>query len=417
MWITTYVSGTCRTDRLGEPMTHSFNSMPVTSGARRSEDDSGRTKEVPVLRTRIAAVLTAALAFTAACSAEDTTISDSDIDKDGLAIAQDAVDKNSEAPQSLGLEEKLGALPTGKTVYEIEFPGPVGQVVGDSVDAACERLGCDVTRVPMGLDPASQAAAWDRAVRDRPDVVVSAGVTTALVGPQMRELRELGVKVVVFISDGVEGSDVDVNLAGPDRMGADGVLQADWIAADSGGKAHVLAIDFPDLPYTEPWTAAVKDEVGETCPSCTVAVEHYGFAVAEQFPGRVVSFLQQHPEVNYIAMTYGDQVVGLPQALSAAGLDDQVTIVGRAGTSVNYELIANDGPQKADIGFPVRLFSWGLVDTAARLLAGQDASAPYRNITQVLTNDTITFDPANTPSWAGVGDFEQQFEESWGVSQ
>jgi ribose transport system substrate-binding protein len=364
--------------------------------------------------TSLAAI--ASLAMTAACSSSASPGSGKEVDETALSAATAAVKQASAAPTTLGLTDQLAQLPTGKKIYEIEFPGPVGQVVGDSVEAACKSLGCEVTRVPMGLDPAAQTAAWDRAVRDKPDAVVSAGVATALVGKQMRQLRDEGVKVVVFVSDAKAGEDVDANLAGPDRMAADGRLQADWIADDSEGKAHVLAVDFPDLPYVQPWADAVKSELEKTCTACTVGVEHYGFAIAKQFPSRVVSYLQQHPDVNYIALTYGDQAVGLPQALSAAGLSQKVRIIGRAGTSLNFQIIKDGGPQKADVGFPVRLFSWGLIDTAARLLAGQDASAPYAGITQILTGDTMDFEPADNPSWFGVPDFESQFEQSWGTT-
>jgi len=368
-------------------------------------------------RLTAAAIAAAGLSLTAACSSgTSSSAADGKVDKDALARATATVDKYSQAPTTLGLRETLKSMPTGKKIYEIEFPGPVGQVLGDSVVAACKQLGCEVTRVPMGLDPASQSAAWDRAVRDKPDAVVSAGVTTALVGKQMHQLRADGVKVAVFVSDAVVGTDVDANLAGPDRMAADGRLQADWIASDSRGQAKVLAIDFPDLPYVQPWADAVKNELAKTCPACNMAVEHYGFAIAKQFPGRVVSYLQQHPEVNYIALTYGDQAVGLPQALKAAGLDNKVKLVGRAGTSLNFQIIKDGGPQKVDIGFPVRLFSWGLIDTAARLLAGQDASAPYANITQIITAKNMDFEPKETPSWFGVEDFEKQFEKSWDTS-
>jgi hypothetical protein len=64
----------------------------------------------------------------------------------------------------------------------------------------------------------------------------------------------------------------------------------------------------------------------------------------------------------------------------------------------------------------VQMFSWGLVDAAARLLAGQDASVPYAQLTQVLTYATIIFDVKSTPSWYGVKDFQHEFETSWGVS-
>jgi ribose transport system substrate-binding protein len=365
-----------------------------------------------------AAVAVVALAAVSACgSSNSASSSGAAVDAGAPKRATDAVASKTAAPTSLGLTEALGTKPTGKKIYEIEFPGPVGQVVGDSVVAACKQLGCIVTRIPMGADPASQAAAWDRAVRDKPEAVVSAGVTTAVVGKQMRQLRKDGVKVAVFISDGKTGTDVDVNLAGPDRMAFDGTLQADWIAADSKGKANVLAYDFPDLPYTNPWGSAVRSELKKTCPSCTVNVDHYGFAIAKQFPSRVVSYLQQHPETNYIALTYGDEMVGLPQALSAAGLANKVKIVGRAGTSLNYQIIKDGGPQKADVGFPVQLFSWGLVDATARLLGGQKATVPFAKLTQVLTAKTITFEPKNTPSWAGVEDFKSQFEKSWGVTK
>jgi ribose transport system substrate-binding protein len=371
------------------------------------------------------ALLMATLACLAACSSSGgthastpaTIASSQGSSAAGLAEARAAVTTYLKAPTSLGLTETLKAKPTGKRIYEIEFPGPVGQVVGDAVVAACKELGCVVTRVPMGSDPASQTAAWQRAVRDKPDAVVSAGVAKAVVGTQMHQLRAEGVKVVVFVSDAVPGVDVDVNLAGDARLTADGKLQADWITADSAGKADVIAYDFPDLAYIGSWAGGVRSELTKTCPSCKFDVQHYGFAIASNFPSRVVSYLQAHPKVNYIALSYGDEMFGLQQALSSAGLANRVKIVGRAGTSLNFQLIKDGSSQKADIGFPVQLFSWGLVDTAARLLAGQDANAPYAQITQILAPSSISFDPKNTPSWYGVADFTAEFAKSWGAAE
>ncbi|WP_457112070.1 sugar ABC transporter substrate-binding protein [Marmoricola sp. URHA0025 HA25] len=357
----------------------------------------------------------AALVTCGACSSDTSSGGGGRVDSAGLATAQRSVDASLKAPTSLGITEALRELPTGKRVYELEFPGPIGKGAGDAVEAACKQLGCELTRVPMGADPASQAAAWDRAVRDKPDAVVSAGVTTSVVGKQMRQLMNEGVKVAVYISDAKSGVDVDVNLAGSDRMATDGKLQADWIATDSKGKATVVAYDFPDLPYTKPWGSSVKNRLKETCPSCSVDVQHYGLAIAKEFPSRVVSYLQQHPDINYIALCYGDQIVGLPATLKAAGLADKVKIVGRAGTSINYQNIKDGGPQKADVGFPVQLYAWGTVDTVARLLAGQEPQSPYTKLTQLITKDTLTFDPASTPSWPGVADYQAQFEASWGT--
>lgn len=360
-------------------------------------------------------LLTSAMLVALSACAEEAGGNGAAVDEEGVKTAAATVEELSVQPMSLGLEEALKELPTGKVIYELEFPGPVGQVVGDAVVEACDALGCKVVRVPMGSDPAATTAAWDRTVRDKPDAVVSAGVTTALVGSQMKELRGLGIPVVVYASEAEVGVEADASFGGTDRLAKDGALQADWIIADSDGKAKILAIDFPDLGFVKPWADGFKDEISRLCPACEVETENYGFAIAEQFPSRVVSFLQQNPDVTYIALTYGDQYIGLEQALRAAGFADKVKIVGRGGTALNFQSIVDGGPQKVDIGYPFGLFSWGLVDSAARLLAGQEAPAPYDSITQVLTRDTIAFNPAEVPAWLGVDDYKEQFEKSWGV--
>ena len=363
-------------------------------------------------------IVLASLALIAlpACSSSEGGTSDTKVDESGVKAAQKIVTDLSGEPTSLGLKEKLNKLPTGKVIYELEFPGPIGQVVGDNVVEACKALGCKVVRVPFGTDPATVQAAWDRAIADKPDAVVTSGVTSSTVGAKMKKLRDEGVPVVALAGDVKVGVEADVAFGGTERYATDGAHQADWIVADSKGSANILAIDFPDFTQAAGWKKALTAETAKTCPSCKVSTLSYGFAIAKQFPGRLVSYLQQHPDINYIAMVYGDQYVGVQQALSAADLSNKVKIITRAGTALNFRSILDGGPQKADVGNPIELFSWGLVDAAARLLAGQDAPAPYEGITQFLTKDTITFDPATTPSWLGVKDYKDEVKKSWGVN-
>ena len=130
-------------------------------------------------------------------------------DQAGVAAAKAALQSISADPTSVGLTETLNERPVGKRIYEMEFPGPPRRIHRGRRRGGLqgELFGCIVTRIPIGNDPASEVAAWKRAVRDKPDAVVSGGTEADIVGTQIKQLRAEGVPVVSFISDTVAGTE------------------------------------------------------------------------------------------------------------------------------------------------------------------------------------------------------------------
>ncbi len=132
-------------------------------------------------------------------------------------------------------------------------------------------------------------------------------------------------------------------------------------------------------------------------------------------PSQIVSYLQSHPEVKYISLQFGDFAIGVPQALKAAGLTD-VKITSQASSKAQYDDIEAGGSQFADIPVPFPYLSYVAVDSAARLILGQEVTAEQA-ATPLSVMEKDNLDLSDGGYWPGVEGYKAQFEELWSANQ
>lgn len=379
----------------------------------------------------IAALVCVAAIAVSACgsSSEDSTSSGTSSGGDGVSAgveqAEEIVAQYSQPPTDLGVTEPLGKVPKGSTVWYLPCPTPACQASQKGLEEAADVMGVSVHIQPQGATPSSTQSAWDTtaAASPPPDAVHFGGTDVSVVAKQLKELAADGVPTVASgsallnnPSGGTDNPDVTFDLLPLDEWAQRvGRLMADWTVADSQGDAHILYANLPDFVVFKNMYAAYNGEYKKLCPGCAdVKLMISSFEdIGTTLPGKIVSEIQRDPAINYVITPLGDQALGVPQALKAAGITG-VNIVSQAGTKANMEYIAN-GEQAVDVETNNQYLGWKAMDIMARLINGESTSPDLPPIpTQFLTKETLQLNPSTGE--AELPGYQDKFKQLWGVS-
>lgn len=361
-------------------------------------------------------VLVAAVVATVAGTT--ATVSASGASQKALDKAEKTVKKYSKEPTSIGLTQPLSSLPQGKRVYYMAGPEPVAQTIGRFIEEAAPKLGVEVTRVDAGLTPEDIGKAFDRAVAEKPDGVLVTAIPASLYRNQLAELKAADIPVVVWtVNDTPQNTPgITANIAGPRYFKRFGVVMADWIAVEDGGEASDIAyFNVPDFPALQPQEKAFRKELKKVCPKCGYESQNVQAAdIATKIPGQIVSYLQRSPDTKWVVLGFGDLGIGVPEAIRAAGLQDQVKIVSDAGGKIGYQYIRDGNVQVMDVGAALPMFGYKSLDALARAMVGDDPAVDDAQLLpiQILTKANINSFDIQQP-WPGVADYAEQFEKLW----
>lgn len=378
-----------------------------------------------LLRRILLPLVAGSVLLTAACGgntgggATDAPAADSAAVAAGLERAKANIADYTKPLTEIGLTEPLKQLPTGKRVYVLYSKSiPTQAYQGDEFVKAATLLGMQATAVDVGDTADDFQGAFNRAVDDKPDAVAVLQTDISKFKRQFDQLKAAGIPVVLAGAEDKTAEGV-TNVFSSADIGVKSSALADWVIADSEGKANVAVFGTPEASTWPPTEQAIKKQFADNCPGCTYDyVKVLNSELATALPGKIVSYLQTHPKVNYLYFYFSDMLNGVPEALRNAGLDEQVKAVSQGGAQPAFKRISDDSVQVADMGYPLRTIQWVAADTIARQLTGQDDSAnkKWKPGGQVITKDAITWDVAAEKYWPEIPDGESQFRKLWGVN-
>jgi ribose transport system substrate-binding protein len=329
-----------------------------------------------------------------------------------VQAAAAAIAPYERTPTSIGQTQPLTRRPTGKVFDFIDDGTPFDQQLLAGVREATSAIGARLQVVQQqGDTPQAIQVAWNQVVAHPPDAVMTGGDPTVLYHRQLATLHSEHVPVIAFFTN--EDPLLAANIYGPPQYKQLGMLEADYIIAKSGGKAHVLVLAVPEISGLQGTVTAMLAQFKAACSSCTAAaVDTQLTDIGKNDPTRVVSYVQQNPSTNWIVFVDADEQIGVPEALAGAGVHG-IDMMSGAGGKVNYAYIKS-GVSTVDASQPASFSGWALVDAAGRVLAGQPANASLFPM-QFLTKQDLTFNIDQ--DWPDVPNFRQKFEALWGVGK
>jgi ribose transport system substrate-binding protein len=273
---------------------------------------------------------------------------------------------------------------------------------------ATKALGWKVDIVDGKGNPSVWNSAMRNAIASHVDGIVLSAVPPKILGDAIQKANAAHIPVVTIFepfnkTDGVYGH---VTVDNKDM----GRRLADWVIADSKGKAHVVVNTDNEYQELDDRVAGFKAELAK-CSSCKVVatVPSTLASLATDLPHATIAAVQAHPDANYVVANTDNHAVFITQGLRQAGKLGPIKVASYDGNTPNYDLI-RQGQQSVVQAEPYEFYGWLAADLLIRAFAGepgQDHLSPSR----MLVKDNI----GSSGMWNLDFDWKGQFEKLWGI--
>jgi ABC-type sugar transport system substrate-binding protein len=332
----------------------------------------------------------------------------------GVATAQKQLASYEDPSQTISLPALSAKPPAGKTIDFVGCPVASCLEIQQAAQAAAKAVGWTVHVYNGGLSPASFVSAMNDVVQSPGDAVLGIGILpNSAISSQLAALKAKHVPWVAVASPSPVGDDMIANFSSSPEIALSGKVMADWIIADSQGKANVAYFWDPTLTQHLPAKNAFLAETGKLCPGCQVSVQTTSFStgIGTTDPAQIVSYLQRNPDTNYIVIGIGDATAGVPEALAAAGLAGKVKIVTRLADTINFKDIQS-GTETMGVTEETFEIGWRMIDALARDFLGDSiacCTTPIGTV-HVITKADL---PASLSLPYSVPGYQQFFLKAW----
>jgi len=378
-------------------------------------------------RTSLALVGVALVALFAAGCSEGTA--------DGDSAVQDATSDTAKEALEAAFTGTTGTTPTTPTTPK---PGvnlwvvSCGQQVpscatpaGAAVEAA-ELVGWTAKTCDGQLNPDGWGNCVRQATSAGADVIIPIGIDCPAIQQPFEEAKKAGVAVI-----GGGGADCDSvggeklwaserlqleGLSVKDYWAQAGATAANYLIGSTDGAAKVLEVQFTD-PLWGPWLSEGFNTQLATCEDCevvdTLELANNDF-VSGTATDKFASALQKATDANAVYVPVGGWMpTGFAQAVVASGRQADLVVASGFGDAANMELVRADGGQNGVLGYATEWGAWGSVDTAIRVMNGEEPVVEGDGFQMVDADNNL---PAEGEDYQGNVDFKSDYKALWGVS-
>ncbi len=383
-----------------------------------------KRKFVALVILAASALLLTACTSTAATSATKSaaaTTSAAD-----LSYAASRVSSYSTLPKTEPVGTAFDAsVDKGKTVWYIPLVATVApiQAIAVNLKRALATEGvkmqeCDGNGTVVGWNGCIQ-----QAVAQKPGAIVLESINPSLVSASIASAKAAGIPVLIDTATDSTSTwypAATAQVSYDYTLGAQ--LVADWIIADSKGKAHVLVIDTNDLSLK---TAVTKNgyehEFATRCPGCDVTVDSVTSSAdwGTMVTPLVTSALTKDPSIDYVVAEYDPEVPGAITALAQLGKQGTVKVAAYNASLEQMQDLAQKDYVSVEVGSNQDSLGWAEADQVLRVLAGKKPVQSEATGTRVFTSANIGSVKLNTTdfysgAWYGSS-FEAAYKKLWGL--
>ena len=340
---------------------------------------------------------------------------------DEVAAAQAIVDELRVIPTEIGVTVgPSAAVPTGLKVAWLACELPSCTEVGEDWPAIAEALGWELKFI--NVESASPGAGVQEAIDWGANYIAISGSPVAAFQEQYDAAVAAGIKFAFAYNGEAPADGILTSISGNDAVYNAGTRIANYIIADSGAAAHVLMVNIQMFPVLVAEEEGIRDTLAAGCAACTfdvlpVTIPDIGVNV----PNLVASYLQEHPEVNYVSYAFSALPIGVTAALQSAGLDGQVTQVGvDFDTTGLSEIVA--GTHKAWTSNPKAYSAWVMAHAMVLDAVGDEFTEreAAETLPTMIVDDADTaqsiLDGSPLQNWKGPEGYADQFLALWGVA-
>jgi ribose transport system substrate-binding protein len=320
-------------------------------------------------------------------------------------------------PPLSGLKAKL----SGKTVWYIPVFLQAPLFTADAKDIAqpLALAGATVHVCDAGSNPTQATSCIEEAVKSNAAAIVTDAMNDSFASAAYAAAVAAKIPVVATDNDNSAGFPkspllTTVSLGPPE----DARLAADWIIANSNGKADVVyAADNSNDGVIE--AAATKDEFTKYCPGCKYTAVSFGDLTVQNLATAISSAMDRDPNINYVDGGYDapSGIYALQGAKTVTGR--HFTYITSTGQPPGLQRVAA-GQQAADPGLDTDDSMWNTADALFRILTGAKPVASYTPALRIFTKGNV---PSNTTDanayasgqWYTNGSFKAMYQKLWGL--
>lgn len=314
---------------------------------------------------------------------------------------------------------------SGKTVWYIPLGNsiPIIADTGTSMADALSHLGAKVHVCDGNLLPTTIASCMNQAASQHADAVVTAFVDYSLIPAAFNNLVSHHIPVLVGGESPTGGKTSSSSLAffsttPPAALSQ--TLAADWVIADSDGKADVVALRLTDSSSAIAVSEAGEREFAAHCPGCTVHIVNMQTAELSNVASAVSSALVSDPGADYLLVVNDSAVDVAVSGVQSAGATNRVKVVTSGASPEGLQRVATGNHLSVDVGNSVVFQGWSFANGLIRLLASAAPTSQSTGTTRIFTKQntqalTLTPQAYTTTAWFGGNSFEQQFLTAWGA--
>lgn len=379
------------------------------------------------VRRLVSAMLVLTALLVTACGSSDSDPNRNAEQSSANDVSLGAVpDVPTTPPTGIGVSIPLTEKPPeGKTVAWLAANSPSATFFTPGFESATRALGWDLITILFDVvDQTAAATAMQDAINRDVDYIAITGIPTDVFKPQLAAAKSAGIPVVSANAadsppDPAAGLYAQFGDASTFVPAAESL--AHWIIEDSGGNANIGVVSDTSYALLVDMVDGMKAAVDQYCPdACSVTDVPVTFAEvgSGESPSKIVSSLQSHPDIDYLALLVAEFALGLEPALQQAGLESEVDLTGMIlQPEVLEELVSGD--YAAWVALPIGYQSWLMVDAMARLSVDMElteereaASMPTWIVdTPAAAEELID----SGELWQGPEGYEEEFEQLWHV--
>jgi ribose transport system substrate-binding protein len=319
---------------------------------------------------------------------------------------------------------------SGKTVWYIPITEKVEffQAVTSGLKTALGKAGVNLRTCSGEANPSATAACVNQAVEAKAGAIVLDAIPIAVAAQAFEGAK--AKKIPVLVTDqnppppgapgGVKGIGDSKLAYAP--FGAEDLMRgvADWIIADSNGKANVLVAELTDSPSTQAWIQeGAVAEYEKNCPGCKVTVAKINIASLQLVPSKISSELLRNQDVDYVQPQFDAVAQPIQQGVQQAGFANKVKAASATGLLSGLQQVKQGGFIKADMAIDYAYQGWAIADEAFRMMLGEppvEEKIPQRLFTKEnIGSIELTKEAEASGEWFGSTEFRDMFTKLWGL--
>ncbi|MCK9896014.1 sugar ABC transporter substrate-binding protein [Frankia sp. AgB32] len=341
-----------------------------------------------------------------------------------VAAARKAVDSRLGAQTfkaDLSPIDQIAKAKGKKVLYTaISLKIPYFQAVLKTMQTATADAGTTVDGCDGNLTPANIAACVTQAISQHYDAIVLDNIPVDLIGQGANALKGAGVQIISAEGEGLPAAN-GVTYAG---TGGPEMLQtaANWVIADSGGKANVLLVQQNDTPLQAKYVQEyMKPTFDKNCPACKVQITSITAAQLNNLGTQVSTALLKDPKINYVLSEFDANVQYIVPGLQNSPRGKSVKLVGAIGDLAALQRVANGPYQRAEIQVSPSYAGWAVADQTLRVLTGAKTwdrlDAPFRIFdTSNIRDVRVAQEAIDSGVIFGGDTWSSAFRASWRLS-